>query len=110
MYDLRIYKTTAGKEPFSDWLEGLDRTVRARIDSRMTRIRKTGNLGTYESVGEGVFELKLDFGPGYRVYFGFENDVLLLLLLGGNKSSQQKDITKAIDHWRNHLSSRGVKK
>jgi putative addiction module killer protein len=110
MYDLKIYKTEAGKEPYIDWLESLDRNVRARIDSRITRIRKTGNLGVHAPVGAGVFELKLDFGPGYRVYFGFERDVLLLLLLGGNKSCQQKDIDKAITYWRNHLSSTGVKK
>lgn len=110
MYDLKIYKTAAGKEPYIDWLEGLDRTIRARIHGRMARIRKTGNLGVYASVGEGVFELKWDFGPGYRVYFGFENDALLLLLLGGAKSGQQKDIDKAIGFWRNHLSSIGAKK
>ena len=61
-------------------------------------------------MGDGVFELKLDFGPGYRVYFGFEGDVLLILLVGGNKGGQQKDIDKAIAYWRDHLSSIGEKK
>jgi putative addiction module killer protein len=110
MYDIDIYRTAAGKEPYIDWLESLDRPVRARVKARIARIRETGNLGIYEPVGEGVFELKCDFGPGYRVYFGFKIDTFLLLLLGGYKKSQQKDINKAKEYWNEHLSLKRVKK
>ena len=73
MFKISIYKTTTGKEPFVEWLESIDRSMRVRIKTRLTRIQETNNLGIYEPVGDGVFELKLDFGPGYRVYFGFKN-------------------------------------
>lgn len=110
MYETNIYKTANGKEPYVDWLESLDRTVRARIKARFTRIEETNNLGIYEPVGEGVFELKFDFGPGYRVYFGFDPETCLILLLGGNKKKQQKDIDKAQEYWRDHLSLKRSKK
>lgn len=61
-------------------------------------------------MGDGVFELKFDFGPGYRVYFGFKTDTFLLLLLGGYKKGQQRDIDKAIGYWRGHLSLKRGKK
>lgn len=61
----------------------------ARIDTRFTRIRESGNLGSYEPVGEGVYELKFDFGPGYRIYFGLEANTLVILLLGGHKRTTE---------------------
>lgn len=110
MYELEIYKTATGKEPYTEWLEDLDRTVRARIKARLTRIQETDNLGVFEPVGDSVFELKLDFGPGYRIYFGFESNVLLLLLLGGSKKGQKRDIEKAKEYWQDHLSIKRGKK
>ena len=110
MYEVDIYKTARGKEPYTDWIEGLDKQVRARIRARFTRIRETGNLGVCEPVEEGVFELKFDFGPGYRVYFGYEADTYLILLFGGYKKSQQRDIDKSIEYWKDHLSSKERKK
>lgn len=105
MYQIDLYRTAKGKEPFNDWIESLDKFVRARIRTRFARIRDTGNLGFYESVGEGVFELKYDFGPGYRVYFGYNTETHLILLLGGDKKSQQRDIDKSIKYWKDHLLS-----
>jgi putative addiction module killer protein len=110
MYEIEIYKTASKKEPYVDWLESLDRSVRARIRARITRIQETNNLGIYEPVGDGVFELKFDFGPGYRVYFGFRTDTFLIVLFGGNKKGQQKDIEKAKEYWRDHLSLKRGKK
>jgi putative addiction module killer protein len=110
MYEINIYKTASGKEPYIEWLESLDRTVRARIKARLTRIQETNNLGIHEPVGDGIFELKFDFGPGYRVYFGFKSDIFLILLFGGNKKGQQKDIDKAKEYWRDHLSLKRGKK
>lgn len=104
MYNIEIYKTNSGKEPYTEWEQSLDKATLARIDARLTRIRETGNLGTFEPVGDGVFELKLDFGPGYRVYFGYKSNTFLLLLIGGSKKAQQRDINKAKEYWREHLS------
>lgn len=103
-YKIEIYKTKTGKEPYLEWLESLDKSTLARIDARLTRIRSSGNLGICEPVGDGVFELKFDFGPGYRVYFGYEKDTFLILLAGGSKKSQQRDINKAKEYWLDHLS------
>jgi len=99
-YEIEIYKTDTGKEPYTDWIKSLDKNVLVRIDARLTRIEKTGNLGECEPVGSGVFELKFDFGPGYRVYFGYKTSHCLVLLLGGFKKKQQKDIDKAIEYWK----------
>jgi putative addiction module killer protein len=110
MYEINIYKTANGKEPYVEWLESLERTIRARIKARLTKIQETNNLGIHEPVGDGIFELKFDFGPGYRVYFGFKNNTFLILLFGGNKKGQQKDIDKAKEYWREHLSLKRGKK
>lgn len=78
------------------WLKRLkDIDVRARINVRLKRIRLTGNLGDTKPVGEGVYELRIDYGPGYRVHCSQRDKEILLLLIGGDKSSQQKDIEKA---------------
>ena len=78
-----------------DWFEGLnDKQARARIDARMARIAG-GNLGDVEPVGEGVMELRIAWGPGYRVYFARIRQVIILLLCGGDKRTQRKDIKRA---------------
>jgi len=95
-YSIEYYLNDEGDAPFKVWLDGLsDITARARIRIRLDRVR-LGNLGVHRSVGDGVHELKIDFGPGYRVYFAFEGKSIILLLAGGDKSSQVKDITLAI--------------
>jgi putative addiction module killer protein len=103
-YEVREYLTSDNHCPFTEWVEGLrDRKARARIDTRLTRVR-LGNLGDYASVGEGVFELRIFYGPGYRVYFGFEGDTVVLLLCGGDKGSQQRDIATAKMYWHDYRS------
>jgi putative addiction module killer protein len=110
MFDIEVYRTSEGKEPYTEWAESLDKNALVRIDARITRIEKTGNFGICEPVGDGVFELKLDFGPGYRIYFGYKTDAALVLLFGGHKKRQQKDIDKAHEYWREYLSlKRGEK-
>src|SRR5271170_1258064 len=99
MYAIVIYQTNARREPYTEWNISLDTITAARIDARLTRIRETGNLGICEPVGGGVFELKFDFGPGYRIYFGFKKDTFLIFLLGGYKKGQQRDINKAKEYW-----------
>jgi putative addiction module killer protein len=94
-YEIREYETADGRSPFTDWLARLrDRRTRSRIDARLAQVR-LGNLGDYRSVGEGVHELRLFYGPGYRVYFGFESNTIVLLLIGGAKGTQRRDIATA---------------
>ncbi len=96
--ELREYVLSDGKSPYREWLARLDTVTRARIQARVLRF-ETGNLGNYKSVGAGVYEARLDFGPGYRIYFGFEGAVIILLLCGGSKRSQSQDIKFAQRLW-----------
>ena len=101
-FKIEIYESDDGKCPYDDWLESLDPKTAARIEVRIRRF-KSGNFGDHKLLGEGVFEARLFFGPGYRVYFGKEKGRLILLLAGGDKASQNKDIKKAKDllkEWR----------
>ena len=96
------YVKADGSAPFNDWLEALkDRKARAIIRTRINRVR-LGNLGDCKSVGEGVKELRIKFGAGYRVYFGKEGDTIIILLSGGDKSSQNKDIDRAKQYWKDY--------
>lgn len=101
-YTLTYYLAEANKKPFKEWLDGLkDITARQKIRIRLDRVR-LGNLGNSRAVGDGVFELKIDYGPGYRVYYALEGKTVVLLLLGGDKSTQGKDIEQATTYWTNH--------
>lgn len=94
-----IFETPEGKCPFSDWLTALkDIKARAIVRARLERVR-LGNLGHCKSIKDGVFELKIDFGPGYRVYFGQDGSTLVVLLCGGDKRTQKKDIARAKLLW-----------
>jgi len=107
MFEIREYIARNGRAPFSSWLDGLkDVRTRARIRARLNRIR-LGNFGDCKPVGNGVFELRLAFGPGYRVYFGREGEQLILLLGGGDKSTQDRDIEKARLAWTDYRNEHG---
>lgn len=94
-----IYRDSIEREPFTEWLEGLrDATTRRRILTRLRRVEQ-GNYGDYKALKDGLYELRLQFGPGYRVYFGEDGDMIVLLLLGGDKSNQDKDIEQAKIYW-----------
>lgn len=100
---LKIYDTSDGKRPYSDWLYGLrDVATVARIRARIDRVEE-GNLGNYKPLGVGLYELKFDFGAGYRVYFAIDGDEIILLLMGGDKGSQRRDIEKARQFWTDYL-------
>ena len=89
--------------PFRKWIEALkDREARSRIRVRINRIR-LGNFGDCKSVGSGVSELRIDYGPGYRVYFGKHGDKVVILLCGGDKRTQTFDITTAQARWQDYL-------
>jgi putative addiction module killer protein len=96
---IQYYVTAAGKEPFTKWLSGLkDKKAHAAILSRIARIQ-LGLFGDAKSIGGGIYELRVDFGGGYRVYYARSGDEIILLLCGGDKSSQASDIAKAKEYW-----------
>lgn len=101
-FTVREYLDAHGRSPFRDWLNTLDTATSARIQARILRF-ENGNLGDYKHVGGGVYEARMHFGPGYRVYFGKAGRDLVLLLLGGDKGSQRKDVNRAQQLWRGYL-------
>ncbi|MDY7022210.1 MAG: type II toxin-antitoxin system RelE/ParE family toxin [Cyanobacteria bacterium J06592_8] len=102
--EVQRYVTSEGKIPFDEWYDSLrDRKTQAKIKLRLERVA-LGNLGDYRSVGEGVCELRINYGSGYRVYFGQVGSIIVILLCGGDKSSQQNDIRKAIEYWTDYRS------
>ncbi len=100
---LVIYERPDGRCPFQVWLLGLrDIRARALIRARLNRVQ-LGNYGDCKSVGGGIYELRVAYGPGYRVYFGIEGELVVVLLCGGDKSSQKRDILKAKLLWLEYL-------
>ncbi len=107
---LRIYSTSEGRKPFQEWIDSLrDYDARARILVRLDRVR-LGSLGDWKSVGEDVQELRIDIGPGYRVYFGQDAKSIVILLCGGRKATQRRDIADAKRYWQNYRSRKDAKK
>lgn len=97
--ELHVFVTEEGQEPFNEWLTSLrDIKTRAKIRVRLDRA-SLGNFGDCHGVGEGVQELRIDYGPGYRIYFGQKGKSIVLLLCGGDKSTQTKDIETAKRFW-----------
>lgn len=113
---VRRYQAVEGRAPLSEWLDELhDRSARARIVARLDRL-SVGLWGDWRSVGGSVCELRIDFGPGYRVYYAQDGEDLILLLCGGDKRTQAKDIEKAHGYWKDYkarkpaVSSGGLSK
>ena len=103
-----VFKTRDGKEPFQEWLDSIkDSTNRLRILARIRRLEH-GNFCDCEPVGEGVSELSMFFGPGYRVYFGETANTIVVLLNCGDKSSQKKDIKLAKTYWQEYLNNEKI--
>ncbi|PUE30759.1 addiction module protein [Limnohabitans sp. Jir61] len=109
MYDIQTYRTDDDVQPYVAWLGALpDRQAKARIVVRVNRMAG-GNLGDVKPVGDGVWEARIDYGPGYRLYYAQAGRRLILLLIGGDKRTQQSDITKAQDYWNNWQMQRKSK-
>lgn len=104
-YRVKEYVRENGDIPFREWKAKLDVTVRARVQARIMRIAN-GNLGDYHQVQNGVCEFRFHFGAGPRVYFGFDRDDIILLLCGGIKRGQSKDINFAEALWQEYLGRR----
>lgn len=95
-----IYSTDTGKEPYSDWEDGFDKKTNSIVKNRLDRL-KLGNFGDVKPIkgAEGLWEIRIDYGPGYRIYFGKKGATIVLLLTGGEKKSQDRDIAKAKRYW-----------
>lgn len=98
MIEIRRYVTRAGKDVFGDWLAGLkDLRAHAKIAVRIDRVA-AGNFGDCKSLRNGLYELRIDWGPGYRVYYAMFGRQMVLLLCGGDKRKQSSDIERAIEY------------
>ena len=105
MLELRYYLARDGRSLFEGWFASLDSAARAKVTVAIARLEQ-GNLSNVKGVGEGVLEYRINFGPGYRVYFGRDGEVLVILLTGGAKKRQQRDITAAIEMWADYKQRR----
>jgi putative addiction module killer protein len=101
------YVTDAGVSPFGDWFDGLDPAAAARVTVAVTRIAR-GAVSNVKGVGDGVFEYRIDAGPGYRIYFGRDSDRLVILVGGGTKRRQDRDIEAARARWANYKARKAA--
>ena len=100
--EIRVYVRRDGKKPFVAWIKKLrDQRARDRIHNQIDRLR-LGNAGDFKSIGNGIYELRIHYGPGYRIYFGQTGKQIILLLCGGNKASQQQDVNRAKQYWQEY--------
>ena len=106
MAEIRYYIDDDGDAPFAEWFAELEPMATARIARAIARMEQ-GNFSNTKGVGEGVLEYKIDFGPGYRVYFGRDGDTIVILLTGGTKKRQQRDIDAAKAYWRDYKLNKG---
>ena len=102
---LRYYLTAGGESPFENWFSNLDAAAAAKVSVALVRLEQ-GNLSNAKGVRQGVLEYRIDWGPGYRVYFGRDGETLVILLTGGTKQRQQRDIEKAKELWADYKRRR----
>lgn len=95
---IREYLDRAGSSPFAAWFRSLDAAAAAKVTTALRRL-ELGNFSNVKGVGAGVFEYRIDFGPGYRVYFGKDGDAVVILVAGGTKKRQDRDIADAHERW-----------
>jgi putative addiction module killer protein len=105
MPEIRYYVAADGREPFARWFGELEAIARAKVTRAVVRLEQ-GNFSNVKSVGEGVFEYRIDFGPGYRIYFGQDGQTLVILLTGGTKKRQHRDIDEAHGCWQDYKQSK----
>ena len=103
--DVLLYEQEDGHSPFADWFDALDRQAAAKVTIAVDRLR-LGNLSSVKSVGAGVQEYRINWGPGYRLYLGRDGDKLVILLIGGTKHRQGADIERAKQHWADYKRRR----
>jgi len=105
MLEICYYVAPSGLQPFAAWFLDLESVARAKVTRAIVRLEQ-GNFSNVKSVGEGVLEYRIDFGPGYRVYFGRDGEALVILLMGGTKKRQQRDIDAAHTYWQHYKQSK----
>ena len=98
---VKEYIGTNGKSPFTEWFDGLDAQAAAKVSAALTRI-EMGNMSNVKGIGDGVLEYRIHFGAGIRIYFAKDGDILIILLGGGTKRRQQRDIEAAKGRWQEY--------
>jgi len=101
MLDIREYHDRGGRSPFREWFDKLNSEAARKVTTALYRVG-LGNLSNVKSVGSGVHECRINFGPGYRVYFGRDGEQMVILLAGGTKQRQQNDIRLALQRWEDY--------
>ena len=101
MITIREYIDLQGRSPYAKWFNRLNAAAAAKVTTALVRMEQ-GNFSTTKGIGEGILECRIDFGPGYRIYFGRDGDALVILLGGGTKKRQQKDIETAKKLWKEY--------
>ena len=109
MLSVLEYLDRAGSSPFAAWFQSLDAATAAKVTTALRRL-ELGNFSNVKGVGAGVFERRIDFGPGYRVYFGKDGDAVVILLCGGTKKRQDRDIAMAHDRWGDYKKRKAEEK
>ncbi len=107
MVEVREYLDQAGPSPFATWSDRLNREAAAKVAAALARIQQC-NFFSAKGVGAGVYEYRIDFGPGYRIYFGKDGDTLVILVGGGTKKRQQQDIATAQARWQDYKQRKGA--
>src|SRR5271170_3520605 len=107
MVEVREYLDQRGYSPFAAWSDRLNREAAAKVSAALARIQQS-NFSNVKGVGAGVYEYRIDFGPGYRVYFGKDGERLVILVGGGTKKRQQQDIDTALARWQDYKQRKGA--
>jgi putative addiction module killer protein len=109
MIEVREYLDRSGHSQFAAWSDRLNREVAAKVASALARMQQ-GNFSNAKGVGSGVYEYRIDFGPGYRIYFGKDGERLVILLGGGTKKRQHEDIATALSRWQDYKLRKGTER
>ena len=111
-FELQNYLTLTGENPVESWFMSLDAQTAQRIHRSLDQLKQGNFIGCKpiaDAKVKGVRERRIDFGPGYRVYFGRDGEKLVILLTGGNKKSQKRDVSKALEYWKDYKARKGGK-
>jgi putative addiction module killer protein len=107
--EIKSFVDRDGRVPFQTWVDSLDRQAQAKVTTALVRLRQ-GNRSQVKGVGGGVAELRLDWGPGYRIYFGQDGETLVILLAGGTKKRQDDDIATAKARWADYKARKTIRR
>jgi putative addiction module killer protein len=107
MFAVREYLAADGRSPYAAWFERLNREAAVKVAAALARMQQ-GNLSNAKGVGAGVYQYRIDFGPGYRIYFGKDGDRMVILVGGGTKKRQELDIQMALARWRDYKQRKGA--